>query len=253
MASPDLAQSANDALVIGGSVSSGIGMPQENDWFAGRGMGMGPGGMGFGPGMMAAWGPGMGDGANLNGDNPQQAIGGGRGGPAARAVRAADAAVSAVRAAVPVAASRGGFGGGRGGPGGGGLGGRGGPGARGGRDGGRGPGGRNMNAFGNGRRNPRMRYNGNLAIIEDNSALNARPYSLTGQDTPKPSTQNARITAMFGGPSRFRTWSAARRPTSTSTTSSRGRAPATLSPRSCPPPPNAPAISPRPPACKARP
>src|SRR5207253_9007874 len=49
LASPDLAQSSNDALVIGGSVSSGIGMPQENDWFGGRGMGMGPGdGMGFG-------------------------------------------------------------------------------------------------------------------------------------------------------------------------------------------------------------
>src|SRR5436305_474282 len=82
LSSPDLTQSANDALVIGGSVSSGIGMPQENDWFAGRGMGMGPGGMGFGPGMMGGMGgPGMGDGANLNGDNPQQAIGGGRGGP----------------------------------------------------------------------------------------------------------------------------------------------------------------------------
>ena len=37
-----------------------------------------------------------------------------------------------------------------------------------------------MNAFGNGRRNPRMRYNGNLAVVEENSVLNARQYSLTG-------------------------------------------------------------------------
>ena len=119
--------------------------------------------------------------------------------PAAAAVRAAVVraadAVSADRAAAAPAdlaaavsaADGGGFGG---------------PGGRGGRDGaGRGgPGGRNANAFGNGRRNARMRYNGNLAIIEGNSALNARQYSLTGQDTPKPSTQNARVTAMFGGP-----------------------------------------------------
>ena len=54
---PDLAQSANDALVIGGSVSSGIGMAQQDDWgFGGRGGfgpgGMGPDGMGFGPGMV---------------------------------------------------------------------------------------------------------------------------------------------------------------------------------------------------------
>jgi trimeric autotransporter adhesin len=186
--SGDMAQGSNDALSLGGSVSSGLGMPQQNDWGGGRGPDGfgGPGGFGImgGPG-----GPG-----GLNGDQQpggdMAAAGGrgGRGGPGG-----------------------GGPGGGFGGPGGGGFGGggfaggRGGggfPGGRGGRGGDArgGPGGRNQNAFGNGRRNPRMRYNGNLAIIESNSALDARQYSLTGQDTPKPSTQNARVTAMFGGP-----------------------------------------------------
>jgi len=182
MGSTDLAQSTNDAFVVGGSISSGVAMPQQNDWFGGRG----PGGMGFGgPGM---GGPGMDGMQGAGGDGAPQ-MAGGRGGP-------------------------GGGGPGGGGPGGGGFGGRGGggggfggpgggrgnfAGGRGGRDG-RGPGGRNPNAFGNGRRDARMRYNGNLAIIYDNSALDARSYSLTGQDTAKPSTANARMTAMFGGP-----------------------------------------------------
>jgi hypothetical protein len=195
----DLAQSANDALVIGGSVSSGIGVPAgDNDWgFGGRGPGgpdgFGPG-MGFGPGGM---GPGMGDGTNNNGDvGPGGGGRGGVGGPGGR---------GGPMMAGGGPGGRGGFGGPGGGGGFGGPGGRGGfggpGGGRGGRDGGRGAaGGRNANAFGNARRNARMRYNGNLAIIEDNSALNARSYSITGQDTPKPDTQNARITAVFGGP-----------------------------------------------------
>ena len=59
-ANPDLAQSASDAFVVGGSISSGINMPQSNDWFGGGRGGMD--GMGFGPGM----GPGgMGGGPNL--------------------------------------------------------------------------------------------------------------------------------------------------------------------------------------------
>jgi hypothetical protein len=201
----DLAQSANDALVIGGSVSSGVGMPAgENDWaFGGRGPGgFGPDG-GFGPGM--GFGPGgggigAGDGTNNNnGDNGPGGGRGGVGGPGGRGGPMMAGGGPGGRGGF--GGPGGGFGGGFGGPGGG-RGGFGGPGGgRGGRDGGRGAAaGRNMNAFGNGRRNPRMRYNGNLAIIEDNSALNARQFSITGQDTPKPSTQNARITAVFGGP-----------------------------------------------------
>ncbi len=169
-ASPDQAQSANDAFVVGGSISSGVTMPQTNDWFGGRGgmngMGFGPGGPGMGPG-----GP-NGDGMQVPGAGPQ--IAGGPGGPGGRG-------------------GGGGFGGGRGGFGGG-------FGGRGGRAGGRGGRGRDPNAFGNGRRDPRMHYNGNLALIYGNSDLNARPYSLTGQATEKPSTSNARVTGMIGGP-----------------------------------------------------
>ena len=167
----DLNQSASDALVVNGSVSSGLNLPQQNDWFGfGRGFndGFGPGGPG-GPG--GDFGP------------PDAAVAGGPAGP-------------------------GGPGGGPGGFGGGGRGGRGGGGFGGGRGGfrggrgGRGRGGfpPNFNAFGNGRRNRRRQYNGNLALILNNSALNAQSYSLTGQATPKPAYARFRTTAVFGGP-----------------------------------------------------
>jgi hypothetical protein len=57
-------------------------------------------------------------------------------------------------------------------------------------------------AFGNSRRS-RPLYNGGASIVVDNSALNARSYSLTGQDTPKPSYN--RFTGSFnvGGPLRL--------------------------------------------------
>ena len=104
-------------------------------------------------------------------------------------------------------------GGGPGGPGGG-FGGRGGGGGFGGRGGGfggnyaggrggrGGPGGRggNQASFGNGRRNPRSHYNANVALILNNSALDARPFSLTGQDTPKAAAAQFRSTGMLGGP-----------------------------------------------------
>ena len=52
MASADLAQSSSDAVMLNGSISSGIDMPQQNDWGMGRGGmdGFGPGGMGMGMG-----------------------------------------------------------------------------------------------------------------------------------------------------------------------------------------------------------
>lgn len=186
--SADMSQSANDALAIGGSVSSGLGMPQENDWG-----GRGPGEFG-GPGMFGM----MGGPGGLNGDGQQ--LGGEMGGRGGRGGPGGPGGPGGMMAGGPGGGGPGGGFGGRGGfggPGGRGFGGPGGPGGRGGRPG---AGGRNANAFGNGRRNARMRYNGNLAIIEQNSALNAQQYSLTGQNTPKPSTQNARVTAMFGGP-----------------------------------------------------
>ena len=55
-------------------------------------------------------------------------------------------------------------------------------------------------AFGNGRRGPGSLFNGNLSLIESNSALNARSYSLTGQDTAQPANNNATFAGSFGGP-----------------------------------------------------
>ena len=58
-------------------------------------------------------------------------------------------------------------------------------------------------AFGNRRYNSRSLYTGGLSAIYDNSALDARPYSLTGLNTPKP--EYNRITGIFtlGGPLRI--------------------------------------------------
>ena len=165
----DVTQSS-DAYVVNGSVNSGLNMPQQNDWgFGGPGGPGGPGGMN---GMGGPGGPGGPGGMDM-GIGPA-AAGGGRGGP-------------------------GGPGGGFGGRGGGGgfggnyAGGRGGRGGLGGRGG-------NQASFGNGRRNPRSRYNANVALILNNSALDARPFSLTGQDTPKAAFAQFRSTGMFGGP-----------------------------------------------------
>ncbi|HEV3329721.1 MAG TPA: carboxypeptidase regulatory-like domain-containing protein [Bryobacteraceae bacterium] len=55
-------------------------------------------------------------------------------------------------------------------------------------------------AFGNNRRGPPSLYNGNLGFILDNSALDARPYSLTGQDTARPAYNRFTGVAAFGGP-----------------------------------------------------
>ncbi len=175
----DAAQGANDAFTINGSVSQGLDMPgQGGDWGPGRG---GMGGMGPGGGMM----PGMG---GMPGDGTQMTGGGGPGGGAP------------------------GGGGGRGGAGGGGFGGGGGrggggmmggipmsPGGRGGRGGGRGGRG-GPNSFGNNRRDPRSRYNFAVSGILTNSALNARSYSVTGQEVSKPNAQSLRSTLTAGGP-----------------------------------------------------
>ncbi len=59
-------------------------------------------------------------------------------------------------------------------------------------------------AFGNARRNGRSLYNGNISIPNySNSVLNARSYSLTGQDTPKPSTSYMNTSVTYGGPVRI--------------------------------------------------
>jgi len=58
-------------------------------------------------------------------------------------------------------------------------------------------------AFGNSRRGPRSLYNGSLGFNMDNSVLDARSFSLTGQDTPKPSYNRFTGLASFGGPLRI--------------------------------------------------
>src|SRR6202034_4651073 len=45
-------------------------------------------------------------------------------------------------------------------------------------------------SFGNNRRGPGSLYNGSIALIEDNSALDANSFSYTGQPTPKPEQDN---------------------------------------------------------------
>ena len=55
-------------------------------------------------------------------------------------------------------------------------------------------------AFGNRRSNSRSLYNGGLAVIYDNSALDARPYSLSGLDTPKAAYTRITGIATLGGP-----------------------------------------------------
>jgi len=58
-------------------------------------------------------------------------------------------------------------------------------------------------AFGNNRRSLRSLYTGNIGLLFDNSALDARPFSLTGQDTPRPAYQNLNGVASFAGPLRI--------------------------------------------------
>ena len=153
---------SSDALFVNGSVNSGLNMQQQNDWvFGGRG---GPGGFGV-PGGMDA--PQIAMGGAPIGGGPQ---GGGRGGAMTGGGRGG--------AMMGGGAGRGGYRQGRNGRGGSG----------------------DQASFGNGRRDRRMQYNGNVAFSLDNSALDARPFSLTGQDTEKAAYAKARATVIFGGP-----------------------------------------------------
>jgi hypothetical protein len=55
-------------------------------------------------------------------------------------------------------------------------------------------------AFGNNRRGIRSLYNGSLSLLLNNSALDARPYSLTGLDITKPDYNRSQLSLNFGGP-----------------------------------------------------
>ena len=55
-------------------------------------------------------------------------------------------------------------------------------------------------AFGNNRNGGRSLYNGGLGLFEDTSIWDAKQFSLTGQNTPKPSYSHFTGSAYFGGP-----------------------------------------------------
>ncbi|HEY3938870.1 MAG TPA: carboxypeptidase regulatory-like domain-containing protein [Bryobacteraceae bacterium] len=55
-------------------------------------------------------------------------------------------------------------------------------------------------AFGNNRRGAKGLYNGGIGLILDSSALNARSFSQTGQDTPKPAYNHFSGVVTLGGP-----------------------------------------------------
>jgi trimeric autotransporter adhesin len=58
-------------------------------------------------------------------------------------------------------------------------------------------------AFGNNRNAAKGLYNGGIGVIFDNSALDASPFSLTGQNTPKPAYNRIIGVATLGGPLRI--------------------------------------------------
>jgi trimeric autotransporter adhesin len=58
-------------------------------------------------------------------------------------------------------------------------------------------------AFGNNRNGSRSLYNGNFGVYVDNSALDASPFSLSGQNAPKPAYNHFTGVAAFQGPLRI--------------------------------------------------
>jgi hypothetical protein len=198
----DLTQSAANSFVVQGSMSSAIGLGQQNDWRLGGGPPMGFDPMMLGLGGPGGGGPGMGGPGMMGmmggpgGDGPSSGPGGrggmmmagggpGGGGPGGRA---------------PGGGGPGGPGGGpgAGGPGMGGPGGM--RGERGGRDREGWQGRPNAMAFGNNRRDPRRSYNGSLNLGFNNSVWDARTFSVTGAAVDKPSYSDLRGGFMFGGP-----------------------------------------------------
>jgi outer membrane receptor protein involved in Fe transport len=201
----NLGQSSANSFLMQGSISSALGLPQQNDWaLNGPGMpGLGPGGM---PGSVG--GPGMG-GPNGDGpgNSPQASMRFGQGGPGGGGPGGPGSGGPPPGGGGPGGGGPGGPGGGFGGPGGGGPGGFGGPGGPGGGFGPRMNGGRppwegrpGAMAFGNNRRDPRNMYMVSAFFSLDNSALDARSFSVTGSDVAKPSYANARAGISVGGP-----------------------------------------------------
>jgi hypothetical protein len=160
---PEAAGNATEAFLVNGSLSSGLDAPGQQGPF---------------------------DRSRFDDPNRRSGFGGDRG------PEGASGTPSIFGGDTPSRGGRGGPGGGdRGGFGGGDRGGRG-PGG----DRGRGPRGPTSSSFGNRRGGGRGGMHGSLYISEGNSAVDARPYSLTGQTVAKPSFAQTRFGASLGGP-----------------------------------------------------
>ena len=177
------ADGSNEAFLVNGTVSNTL-QNGQNDFGLRGPFGDMPGGFGGPPGLNGQ--PGA--------DGQQQANPAAPGGPGGRG-------------GGPGGFGGGGFGGGfggggRGGFGGGGFGGsgRGGPGgAQRARNGPRG----NGAYLGNRANRGRQGINGQASFSLNNSALNARPFSLTGQDIPQAAYAQSRFSVVVGGPLRI--------------------------------------------------
>ena len=193
--SEQLIQSASESYLVNGSVSRGLDAPPMAPGF-GRGRPGGPGGIGGGPGGFGGPDSGTNIFSQAGGEQAAAFEGpGGPGGPGGGPGR--------------FGGGRGGPGGGRGGggprAGGGGPGGRGGPGAG---RGPRGPGGREIPEFlrqraamifGNRANRGQTPIRGNLSFDLRNSAFDATPYSITGEQLDKPSYAQSNFSASVGG------------------------------------------------------
>lgn len=199
---PPSSDNANEAFLLNGSLSAGLdsGLQRGAQDFGPGGPGgfgggpPGPGGFPGGP-EGGAFGPGGGMQQQGGGAPPGFGGGGGGGGRPGPG-----------GGGFPGGGGGGGFGGGRGGGGGfgGGPGGRGGPGGP--RERGRGgPQGREA-VFGNRAGRGQQGLRGALTYTFSNSALDARPFSLTGQTVEKASYAQNRIGATIGGPLRIGKW-----------------------------------------------
>lgn len=185
--SSDLAQNANESFLVNGSLSRGLQSPQDE--------------LPFGPGMMMG-GPG-GPGMRPDGTNPPgfEGQGGMAGGPQVAGGSMGGPGMGRMGGSPMGGPGMGGMGGPMGG-----RGGFGGPGGRMGQDGARRPGQQRPDwqnregamVFGNRRQNQQS-FRGMASFSLANSALDARPFSLTGQTVEKPSYAQSRFNLSGGG------------------------------------------------------
>jgi trimeric autotransporter adhesin len=206
---------SEESFLVAGSTSGGLAQSSDDEnrrlRFANGPPGGGPPGGGFGPGGgpgglggVAGTPPGMiaGDSLGLGGFGASGINGGFAAGPggAGGGPGFGGPGFGGPGGGGPGGGGPGGGGGGRGGGGGGGGRGGGGGGGRQGQNNRRGPYNGQYASFGN-RRRSQPAYTGSVFINNfQNSYLNAAPYSLTGQETEKPSYNKIQFGGTIGGP-----------------------------------------------------